>query len=402
MPIIPRFILFFLLTVNFSSVISAQTDSCHLRISLLTCTPGEELYSTFGHSALRVTDSVSKDDIVYNYGTFNFEEPGFYKKFIRGKLLYYLSTSDFYSFAESYVQEKRGITEQVLNLDCTEKKRIMQILGNNLSEKNKFYKYDFLFDNCTTRLRDLVEKSTVSGLSYGQVLKHKTTFRQLIYEYLNYNHKEWSKLGIDLLLGSKTDHIMSNRETMFLPDYLMKTFDSTHKGPAPLISIKGNIYQPEDSNSETGFFISPLFIFSVLFILISVLSFSKNNFTRNLLIGFDGFIFFIIGLLGLLMIFMWFGTDHVMCRNNYNLLWAWPTHTVAAFYMHSRKKTIQYYFRVVTVTNILLLITWTFLPQAFNVSLIPIMLIIILRSVMHSGLVNNFNHVSMNSKNHPL
>jgi Domain of unknown function (DUF4105) len=388
MAMIRRSILFSFFIVNFSSLISAQTDSCRLRFSLLTCTPGEELYSTFGHSALRVTDSTSKDDIVYNYGTFNFDEPGFYTKFIRGKLFYYLSTTDFYSFAESYVQEKRGITEQILNLDCDEKKRIMQILGNNLSGKNKFYKYDFLFDNCTTRLRDLVEKSTAPGLHYGNVLRQNTSFRQLIYEYLNYNHQEWSKLGIDLLLGSKTDHIMSDREAMFLPDYLMKTFDSTHKGKQPLISGKENIYQPDLPTTNTSFFISPLFIFSVLLTLIVVLTFSKNNFTRNLLNGFDGFLFFIIGLIGLLILFMWFGTDHVMCRNNYNLLWAWPTHTVAAFYMYSSKKPVKYYFRTAIVINLALIVTWFFLPQAFNVSLIPIMLILILRSVIHSGLVN--------------
>jgi hypothetical protein len=103
------------------SKIFAQNDSCHLRISLLTCTPGKELYSTFGHSAVRISDSASNSDIVYNYGTFNFDEPGFYAKFIRGKLSFYLSTDDFDSFIYSYQEEKRGITEQVLNLTCTEK-----------------------------------------------------------------------------------------------------------------------------------------------------------------------------------------------------------------------------------------------------------------------------------------
>src|SRR2546423_13573683 len=107
-----RFFILSFLIFNSSFLISAQ-DSCHLRISLLTCTPGEELYSTFGHSALRIIDSANNKDIVYNYGTFNFEEPGFYTKFIRGKLLYYLSTDNFLSFGGSIQQEGRGITEQV-------------------------------------------------------------------------------------------------------------------------------------------------------------------------------------------------------------------------------------------------------------------------------------------------
>ena len=103
----------------------AQSDSCRLRISLLTATPGEELYSTFGHSALRVTDSVNQSDIVFNYGTFNFEESGFYTKFVRGKLRYYLSREYFKDFVYAYQMEGRGMTEQVLNLSCAEKNRMV-------------------------------------------------------------------------------------------------------------------------------------------------------------------------------------------------------------------------------------------------------------------------------------
>src|SRR5215218_1527696 len=117
------FISYFLFLISYFSF--AQ-DSCHLRISLLTCSPGEELYSTFGHSALRVTDSVTSQDIVYNYGTFNFDEPGFYTKFVRGKLLYYLSTEEFSSFKRQYEYERRSMIEQELDLSCTEKQKMFQ------------------------------------------------------------------------------------------------------------------------------------------------------------------------------------------------------------------------------------------------------------------------------------
>jgi hypothetical protein len=231
-----------------------------------------------------------------------------------------------------------------------------------------------------------VEGSTKKGLHYGQVLKQKTSFRDLIYEYLDYNHKDWIKLGIDLLLGSKTDQIMTNRQTMFLPDYLLKTFDSTVKNEEPLISSEHMIFTPAPQ-VETGILITPLLIFTALFIIIFVLGFSSNTITKQILNSFDGFIFFIIGLLGFLIFFMWYGTDHVMCRNNLNLLWAWPMHAVAAFYMYSRKKRVQYYFRFTAAVNLLLLICWAWIPQAFNISVIPILLIITLRSLMHSGLV---------------
>lgn len=363
--------------------IIAQNDSCHLRISLLTATPGEELYSTFGHSALRVTDTVSNTDIVYNYGTFNFDEPGFYTKFIRGKLMYYLSTEDFESFQYAYQQENRAITEQVLNITCSEKQNIIMLLQANMMAHNRFYKYDFLFDNCTTRLRDLVENATDSTIHFGEVLKTKTTFRDLIYEYLDYNDKQWSKLGIDILLGSKTDAVMKPREVMFLPDYLMKTFDSSTINSRPLVSDKQSLYKIDYSGNKKNNLTHPLFLFTCLFVLIAFLSFSKNIFIQRFLSSFDGSLFFVTGLLGLLLLFMWFGTDHIMCKNNYNLLWAWPTNIVAAFYIHSSKSWAKKYFILYALFNLLLLGFWFFMPQHLNPSLIPIIGILILRSFIY-------------------
>ena len=143
------------IAILFHFNLTAQ-DSSHIRISLLTCTPGDELYSTFGHSALRLIDSSSVQDIVFNYGTFSFDDPDFYSKFIRGKLMYFVSTSYFNDFKIDYQSTNRGITEQVLNLSAEEKIAMQQFLYNNAREENKYYKYDFLFDNCTTRLRDII------------------------------------------------------------------------------------------------------------------------------------------------------------------------------------------------------------------------------------------------------
>src|SRR5690606_31625041 len=131
-------------------------DTSRTRISLLTCTPGSELYSVFGHSALRVVDSNAVTDIVYNYGTFDFNDPNFYSKFVRGKLNYYLSTEYFRDFVYGYRLEGRGITEQVLLLTAEEKLALKKFLRENLKPENRHYAYDFFLDNCTTRLRDLI------------------------------------------------------------------------------------------------------------------------------------------------------------------------------------------------------------------------------------------------------
>ena len=130
--------------------------ACHLRLSLLTCTPGTELYSTFGHSAIRVTDTSGKTDIIFNYGTFDFDDPAFFVKFVRGKLLYFVSIDEFENFLDQYNYEKRGITEQVLDLSCDVKKNLLIALHDNAKEENRYYKYDFVYDNCTTRIRDII------------------------------------------------------------------------------------------------------------------------------------------------------------------------------------------------------------------------------------------------------
>lgn len=374
------FILFIFL---FPLKIIAQDSSCHLRISILTCSPGEELYSTFGHSAVRVTDSVSHSDIVYNYGTFNFDEPGFYTKFIRGKLSFYLSTDDFESFIEEYRQEKRDIVEQVLNLTCSEKYNVVMLLQANMLPANRTYKYDFTFDNCTTRLRDLIEKTADSSVHFRNVLNSKKTFRDLIYKYLDKNDKQWSKLGIDILLGKPMDAVMKPREVMFLPDYLLETLDSSTIDSRPLVSKKQKILEVNNPPVTINYYTHPLFIFSCFFLLIAFLSFSKNSLIKRLLTAFDGFIFFITGLLGILLIFMWFGTDHVMCKNNFNLLWAWPTNIIAAFYIHSKKRPATKYFMMYAVFNLVLFACWFFLPQHLNPALIPVISILIFRSILY-------------------
>jgi len=369
--------------------IFAQNDSCHLRISLLTVSPGEELYSTFGHSALRVTDSVSHNDIVYNYGTFNFDESGFYMKFIRGKLTFYLSTDDYDSFINENQQEQRATTEQVLNLTCTEKYNMILLLQANMMGDNRKYKYDFTFDNCTTRLRDLIEKSADADVHFGNILKTKKTFRDLIYEYLDKNDKQWSKLGIDILLGRPTDAIMQPREVMFLPDYLMNTLDNTTIDSRRIVSDKHDLYNVNLKPVTVNYFTHPLFIFSCLFVLIVLLSFSKNTFIKKMLIGFDGFLFFIIGLLGILLLFMWFGTDHRMCKDNFNLLWAWPTNVIAAFYIHSKNKPGTKYFMIYAVFNLVLFACWFFLPQHLNPALMPVIAILIFRSILYISRENS-------------
>jgi hypothetical protein len=257
------------------------------------------------------------------------------------------------------------------------------LLQANMMPANRFYKYDFTFDNCTTRIRDLIEKSADTAIHFGIVLQSKKTFRDLIYEYLDNNDKQWSKLGIDILLGRPMDAVMKPYEVMFLPDYLFKTLHSSTIDSRPLVSKEEIILPSSTSPVIANYFMHPLFIFACLLLLIVLLSFSKNIFIQRLLIAFDGFVFFITGLLGILLIFMWVGTDHVMCKGNFNLLWAWPTNIIAAFYIHSKNKTGIKYFMIYAVCGLALFACWFFLPQHMNPALMPVIAILIFRSILY-------------------
>jgi len=382
------------LIFNFSFLIfnSVQAqDSSHLRISLLTCTPGEELYSTFGHSAYRVIDSSKAfndrwRDAVYNYGTFNFDDDGFYLKFVRGKLLYYVSAEYFGDFKDLYQSTNRGITEQVLLLTAAEKITIQRFLNENLKEENKYYKYDFFLDNCTTRLRDILKKNHDSSFCQKPVMPVGSRFRQAIHQYLDKNNKDWSKLGIDILLGHPCDVVMTAGQMQFLPDNLMKSLDSSNK---PIVLSSQNLYPITGENTKGSFF-TPFVVFSLLAIFIVLIGYSKNKFARAFLQGFDGLFFFLIGVLGIILIFMWVGTDHSMTKNNFNLLWAWPTHTIIAFFVNSpqgavhKKSWVKNYFKFTTVALLAVLVSWFFLPQQMNNALIPVVLLLIYRSAKKS------------------
>ena len=356
-------------------------DSSRIRISLLTCTPGEELYSIFGHSAIRIIDSNNVTDYIYNYGTFNFDDNGFYLKFIRGKLLYFVSierTEDFLAF---YTLENRGIAEQILQLTGDEKIAIQKALKENLKEENKYYKYDFFLDNCTTRLRDVISNKKYPKPLLPLVMPASTTYRNAIHQYLDKGGQKWSELGIDILLGMPTDKIMTASEQQFLPDNLMTTIDSCKN--ILLVKEKTTLYSPI-KNEEKKDWTTPMNCFSLLLLIIVLLSLSKNITIQKLLPYFDFMLFFCVGILGLVLILMWCATDHSMTKNNFNLCWALPTHVYASFLIFSKKRFAKKYFLFTSILMAALLLLWFVLPQELNMALIPIVLLIGLRSYQRS------------------
>lgn len=365
----------------FSVIPKAQNyTGSGLRISLITCAPGDELYSLFGHTAFRVVDSVSMTDIVYNYGTFNFDDPNFYVKFARGKLRYYLSIERYDDFLYAYLAEGRSVTEQILQLNEEEKITLRAALTENLKEENRYYQYDFFLDNCTTRPRDIILKYLTPSPQFPAVMPEHYTFRNAIHQYLDEGKQYWSKLGIDILLGSKTDKVMTSQEQLFLPDNLLAAADSSLKR---ITVADKQITQPTyvDENKEP--FFKPFVVFLLFAIVFVLLTFPFRNAQSHLPGILHKSLFFFIGILGIILVLMWWGTDHSMTKNNFNLLWALPTHFLIPVFLHSTKKWVRIYLLCTAIITTLTVLLWYFLPQQMNPALLPLLFLIIYSSILN-------------------
>lgn len=313
-------------------------DNSRLRISILTCGSGSELYSSFGHTGVRVIDSNKGSDDVYNYGTFDFSAPGFYTNFLLGKLLYYLDKSSYPAFASTYIEEKRSIEEQVLDLNEVQKRAMLSYLDSNLRPENRSYAYDFFFDNCATRVRDIFPKVLGEEFYFGSALNgKKISYRGIMNQYLV--NKHWERFGVNLLLGSPTDSVMTDDGSMYLPDFVHKSlihakYKGQHVVGADNVLLKSGI-------TESRKFNGPLWMMIGLLIL-TILAFHIRAF-KYLKPVIKFVILFITGLLGCLMLFMWLGTNHQACGDNYNVLWAIPLNIVVAFAAHKKRFWLKIY-----------------------------------------------------------
>ena len=303
------FLLFFGGKLAFADSISFKTLAApSLRVSVLTCGSGEELYSIYGHSGVRIIDSLRGTDKVYNYGTFDFGDPEFYWKFTRGKLLYYVVEDDFANFMQEYIYFKRGVKEQILRLNSDEAKRIQEFLKENCKPENKFYHYDFLFDNCSTRIRDLIQTNLGDGLRFGRVIADDSvSFRTYLNEFERNLH--WERFGINLLMSDQVDENMTNEQSFFLPDFLMRGIATATLNGRPLVSETLQLLpEPFPMHEPAN---QPKQLFWILLGFILLCSFIPS--IKKHLIYFDILLFMLLGLLGCFMLFMWFGTDHKVC-----------------------------------------------------------------------------------------
>lgn len=351
--------------------------SSSAQLSILTVSPGQSLETLFGHSGIRIYDPVLRINKVYNYGTFDFEEPHYAINFLKGKLNYWLATGSFANFLYAYKLENRGVWEQVLELDPQVKQEVYNFLETNHLPENKNYLYDFFFDNCSTRIRDVFEQ-TLPKFNYKGIVDQETTYRKLLDQYLD--NREWTDFGMDLILGLPSDQIANFEDQMYLPDYLMKYAEHMYyegQGNEQLKLVQQSeqvlIQNPIQNPS---YFLTPFRLFA-FFLLIEVLLLIFRNRVSNRVKKIYDYLWFTVLFLGsLVILFMWFGTDHKVCKDNLNILWVSPLPLIIQFFKPRFKRILSigmiFYF-VVFITF------WTLWPQGFSIISILISSILVLK-----------------------
>ncbi|MEJ0029448.1 MAG: DUF4105 domain-containing protein [Bacteroidota bacterium] len=356
--------------------------SSRAEISILTLGPWQgELYSAFGHSAIRVTDPDYNFDGFYNYGVFSFNQPNFYLNFARGHLNYKLGVYPYALEKDFYVSYNRYIHEQVLNLNAAQKQKVFDYLYWNSQPENQYYLYDYFYNNCATKVRDVIKIALKDDVQFDSTfITTNYTIRNLTDLYLH--RQPWGDLGIDICLGLPMDKHASPYEYMFLPDYIEQSFDhATVRNDSvtmPLVKANVPVYESEPEEIP-GTLVHPFVVFG-LFLALTIFITARDLKRRKQSKWFDAIVFGIVGLLGLLLFVLWTATDHRAAARNLNILWAMPLHLVfVPLYLRS-KKIATTYFKGIAILTALLLLGWTWLPQQLNVFLIPVILALGIRA----------------------
>lgn len=380
-----RILLIFLLAVL--NLGAGAQDS--LSISLLTCSQGRDISSAFGHSALRVKDLRYGRDMVFNYGTFSFQEPHFMLNFLRGDLNYFLSVSSFQQFKRSYEATGRGIYEQTLNLTPLQAADLYSFLIDNYKPSNRYYLYDFLQDNCATRIRDIFDRS--KDFSIKDTLTG-TTYRDELTRLVG--DRRWMMFGIDLILGARVDREITVRETSFLPDRLsevLMSYSNTELEGTPLASAGSTLSSPapepgrwKDILSKAS---SPFTVFTLLFVLYLVFYLRSGNKWKFMSIC-STVLYIILGLGGVIICLMWFATNHVWTADNWNLLWMNPLFLIPVCMPSCWAKNMIIDL-LAAVAGIGLICSWL-LPQTFHPATAVIILLTVLMALSRRAIYRKY------------
>ncbi len=377
--------LFILLVSIIGSNAQNLNFSDSTNVSLITCSPGEEVYAKFGHTGIRLKDAQSNLDVVFNYGIFSFQTNNFYFKFIKGETDYLLGVNQTPLFLAEYEKRNSIVWEQELELKIEEKRELINSLLENLKPENRKYRYNFVFDNCATRPRDKI-LDAVDGFISFKVDANSKTYRQWVGEYVG--EETWLKFGIDLVFGMDADIIAPQFESMFLPIVLMtefqgiKVLENKDQSPVPLVKKYRILIDPNTTKVELNkWYSEPIFIFC-LFLALGVFSMLFEYKVAHIKPYFDSLTLIITGFAGLVILYLTFFSVHPLVHHNFNLLWLNPLNFIIGFFLWVKplRKAIYYYSYFNLGLLLLALLVLVLSVQEMNTASYPIITLLLIRN----------------------
>lgn len=366
------------------SVQSQSTDS--IRFSLLTCAPGTEIYSLFGHTAIRYENYTRRIDVVFNYGMFSFNTPNFIFRFVAGETDYQLGITPYSYFEAEYAMRGSSVYQQVLNLTQSEKERLLTILENNYLPENRIYRYNYFYDNCTTRARDKIEECIEGKVVYPDSLSGKS-YRSIVHEFTA--GSPWDEFGIDLCLGAEADKEINKRQQMFSPFYMKYYASNAYIVDAggtrrPLILDETKIVDVEPDEVQLGFVLSPLMCGALFLALCVVMAWGQWK-TQRIWWGWDIVLYGLQGLAGCIIAFLFFFSVHPTVGSNWLLILFNPIPLLyLPFMVYKAVKRKKDYYHVGNMVYLTLFITiLPFCGQEFNLTVLPLALGLLVTSASH-------------------
>lgn len=366
------------------SVQSQSTDS--IRFSLLTCAPGTEIYSLFGHTAIRYENYTRRIDVAFNYGMFSFNTPDFIFRFVAGETDYQLGITPYSYFEAEYAMRGSSVYQQVLNLTQSEKERLLTILENNYLPENRIYRYNYFYDNCTTRARDKIEECIEGKVVYPDSLSGKS-YRSIVHEFTA--GSPWDEFGIDLCLGAEADKEINKRQQMFSPFYMKYYASNAYIVDAggtrrPLILDETKIVDVEPEEVQPGFILSPLMCGALFLALCVVMAWGQWK-TQRIWWGWDIVLYGLQGLAGCIIAFLFFFSVHPTVGSNWLLILFNPIPLLyLPFMVYKAVKRKKDYYHVGNMVYLTLFITiLPFCGQEFNLTVLPLALGLLVTSASH-------------------
>lgn len=359
-----------------------------IRFSLLTCAPGEEIYTLFGHTAIRYENYTQNIDVVFNYGLFSFNTPHFIWRFSLGHTDYQLGAYNYERFAAEYEDEGRQIWQQPLNLSISEKAELRKQLEINYLPENRIYRYNFFYDNCATRPRIKIEQSVDGQIIYPENPKdYSVSFRDLLHEYTT-NHL-WARFGFDLCLGREADYPITREQMMFAPIYLMDFFKQAqvrshdHQNK-PLVTETQTLIENPTPPTQSADWFSPLRSALLLFMVVCGITIYEIK-KKKAFWGIDLFLFVAAGITGSILCFLTCFSQHPAVGENYLLFVFHPLHllwTPYLVYCSIKKRKCRYHQTNLVVLTLFIML-FPIIPQRFDLAIVPLALCLLIRSANH-------------------